>query len=209
MSRTLPTGMATALASGSVELFYGVEMLFDSGALRFWTGYGERTINGQTYTGTGALMNIDGISEVADLSAVGITVTLSGISSSIISLALQENYQGRVARVYFGVNGVTDAVEVFSGLMDVMVIQHSGETVTVELSIESKLVTLQRANLRRYTRQNHILRHPGDTFFNYVTKLQDKEVVWGRATSASSSSSGQTGSTGGRTPPINDQRGGH
>ena len=195
MSRTLPTGMAAALASGSVELFYGVEMLFDSGALRFWTGYGDRSINGHTYTGAGALLNIDGIAEVADLSAVGITVTLSGISSSIISLALQENYQGRVARVYFGVNGIEDAVEVFSGLMDVMVIQHGGETMTVDLSIESKLVTLQRANLRRYTRQNHILRHPGDTFFNYVTKLQDKEVVWGHA--ASSAGSGGNANNGG------------
>lgn len=180
MSRTLPAGMSAALAGGSVTLYYAVEMLFDSGAIRLWTGYSDKTINSQTYTGAGTLLNIDGIAEVADLNAAGITVALSGISSGVISLALQENYQGRVARVYFGVEGVDGAVEVFSGFMDVMTIQHSGDKLNVTLSIESKLVTLQRPNIRRYTSANHKLRYAGDTFFDYVTELQDREIVWGR-----------------------------
>lgn len=180
MARMLPAGMAAALAQGSVTLFYAVEMLFDSGTIRLWTGYGDKTINSQTYTGAGTLLNIDGIAEVADLNASGITISLSGISSSVISLALQENYQGRVAKVYFGVEGVSGVVEVFSGFMDVMTIQHSGDKMNVTLSIESKLVTLQRPNIRRYTSANHKLRNPGDTFFDYVAKLQDKEIVWGR-----------------------------
>jgi hypothetical protein len=172
--------MASALAQGSVTLFYAVEMLFDSGAIRLWTGYGDKVINGQTYTGAGTLLNIDGIAEVADLTASGISVTLSGISASVISLALTEPYQGRVAKVYFGVEGVSTPLEVFTGLMDVMTIQHSGESVRVNLSVESKLVTLQRPNSRRYTSANHKLRHPTDTFFDYVTSLQDKEIIWGR-----------------------------
>jgi len=61
-----------------------------------------------------------------------------------------------------------------------MTIEHSGETARVTLAVESKLVTLQRPNARRYTRENHQIRHSGDTFFNHVTKLQDKELVWGR-----------------------------
>jgi hypothetical protein len=172
--------MATALAQDSIVLFYAIELIFDSAPIRVWTGYGDKTINGQTYIGAGFLLNIEGIAEVADLTASGITITLSAISSSIISLALQENYQGRVARVYFGVDGVADALEVFSGFMDVMTIEHTGETARVNISVESKLVTLQRPNTRRYTRQNHQIRNSGDTFFNYVTKLQDKEIVWGR-----------------------------
>lgn len=190
MSRTLPAGMAAALAGESVTLFYAVELLFDSGAVRIWTGFGDKTINSETYTGAGYLLNIDGIAEVADLTASGITITLSGISSSIISLALQENYQGRVARVYFGVEGVSGALEVFSGFMDVMTIEHSGESMRVTLSVESKLVTLQRPNTRRYTSANHKIRYPSDTFFDHVTKLQDKEIVWGRAASTSSTGGG-------------------
>lgn len=180
MSRTLPAGMAAALAQSSVTLFYAIELLFDTATIRLWTGYGDKTISGDVYTGAGTLINIDGIAEVADLNATGITTTLSGISSGTISLALQENYQGRVAKVYFGVEGVSGVVEVFSGFMDVMTIQHSGDRMNVTLSIESKLVTLQKPNIRRYTSANHKLRNPGDTFFDHVTKLQDKEVVWGR-----------------------------
>lgn len=180
MSRSIPSAIVTALAQEQVTPFYAVEMNFDSGSIRLWTGYGERTIDGQTYIGTGTLLDISGVEEVSDLSAKGVTVTLSGIPSSVISLALQESYQGRTARVLFGVADVADHVEVFSGLMDVMTIQDSGDSVTVQLTIESKLVTLQRANVRRYTSANHKLRHPNDTFFDFVTDIADKELVWGR-----------------------------
>mgnify|MGYP003645835574 CR=1 FL=1 len=155
-------------------------MNFDGGGVRFWTGYGDRTIDGETYTGTGSLLDVSGIEEVGDLSAKGANVSLSGIDASIVSLALSEPYQGRTARILFGVVDVADFVEVFAGLMDVMTINHSGESVTVALSIESKLVTLQRANIRRYTQANHTLRHPGDDFFSNVTSISDKELVWGR-----------------------------
>lgn len=180
MSRTLPAGMISTLSGDTITIFYAVELMFDSGAFRMWTGYGDKTINGETYVGGGTLLNIEGITEVADLTASGITLSLVGIPASMLSLALTEPYQGREARVYFGVEGVTDALEVFSGLMDVMTIEHSGESVRVSLSVESKLVTLQRPNIRRYTSANHKLRYPTDTFFDYVTDLQDKEVVWGR-----------------------------
>jgi hypothetical protein len=180
MSRTLPAGMISTLSGDTITIFYAVELMFDSGAFRMWTGYGDKTINGETYVGGGTLLNIEGITEVADLTASGITLSLVGIPATMLSLALTEPYQGREARVYFGVEGVTDALEVFSGLMDVMTIEHSGESVRVSLSVESKLVTLQRPNVRRYTSANHKLRYPTDTFFDYVTDLQDKEVVWGR-----------------------------
>ena len=101
----------------------------------------------------------------------------------MISLALQEPYQGRTARVLFGVAGVNDHVEIFSGLMDVMTIQEDGSTATIELTVESKMVTLQRPNIRRYTSENHKLRYPSDTFFDFVEQLQDKEIAWGRSIS--------------------------
>jgi len=183
MSRTVPAAILTALAQETVEPFYAVEMNFDAGAVRLWTGYGDRTIGGQTYTGSGNLLNISGIEEAADLSAKGITLSLSGIDTSIVSLALQEPYQGRTARVLFGVAGVSDYVEVFRGIMDVMTIQEDGSTATIELTVESKLVTLQRPNVRRYTSESHKLRYPSDTFFDFVEQLQDKEVAWGRSIS--------------------------
>ena len=64
--------------------------------------------------------------------------------------------------------------------MNTMTIEDSGETSVISIAVESKLIRLEKASNRRYTEENHLSRHTGDTFFSYVTDLQDKDVVWGR-----------------------------
>jgi len=203
MSRTVPAALLTALSQPEVQPFYAVEALFDDdddtrwdeagyageNAIRLWTGYGDKDIGVNTYTGSGSVMEISGLEEVADLSAKNITITLNGVDNSlvllndtydsIISLALQEPYQRRLLRVYFGTDDTT-TVEIFSGFMNTMSIEDSGETSTITVSVESKLVALERASNRRYTQENHQARNDGDTFFSFVTELQDRDVVWGR-----------------------------
>ena len=191
MSRTVPAALLTALDSDEIEVFYAVDLAFDSGNMRLWTGYGDKTINSQTYTGTGDLLNIDGLEEVSDLSARGTTLTLSGLDTSIITYALTEEYQGRLVTIYWGVGSET--VEVFSGYMDKMTIQDGAESVTISLTVESRLIALERANIRRYTRESHAAVRQrkweddgntgspaADTFFDWTTQLQDKQIVWGR-----------------------------
>jgi len=182
MSRTIPAALVAAFSQESIEPYYAIEMSFSSGTVRLWTGYGDRTIDGQTYTGAGTLLAISGLEETGDLSAKGATVSLSGIAQEIVSVALQEPYQGREARILCGETSVSDFVEAFAGLMDTMPISTTGDTATVSLTIESKQVTLQKPNVRRYTSANHKLRHPTDTFCDFVAMLQDKELAWGRKT---------------------------
>ena len=193
MSRTVPASLLTALSQPEVQPFYAVEALFDDdddtrydqggysgeNAIRLWTGYGDKTVNLETYTGSGNVLSISGLEEVNDLSAKNITITLNGIASSIVSIALSEPYQRRLCRVYFGTDDTT-AIEVFSGFMNTMFIEDSGDTSTITLTVESKLVALERASNRRYTHENHVARHSGDTFFSYVADMQDKDIVWGR-----------------------------
>lgn len=180
MARTVPASILSALANPEVSPFYAVELLFDTAPIRLWTGLGDRSIGGNTYLGAGNLLGISGLQEIGDLSAKSATITLSGVDSAIVSVALSEAYQRRVCRIYFGVTGSSDVVEVFSGYMNVMSIEDSGETSTISLSVESKLVELGRARVRRYTHESHQSRHANDTFFSYVADLQDKQVVWGR-----------------------------
>ena len=193
MTRAIPSDLLTALTQNSVEPYYALEMLFDDldgtsyneagyqgeRAVRFWTGFGLKTINSETFIGSGGLLSISGLESSADLSAKGATLTLSGINDTLVELALQEPYQSRMARVYLGEKSVSSTVEVFSGLMDVMSIRKSGESSTISLSVESTLVTLQRAKVRRYTSENHKLRYPSDTFFDYVAQLADASIQWG------------------------------
>jgi hypothetical protein len=180
MSRIVPSNLLAALAQPTVEPFYAVEFLFDTAPVRLWTGYGERTINGSVYTGAGNLLSLDGLEEVSDLSARDLTINLSGISSSIVSLALQEQYQRRRCRVYFGVIGVEDVVEVFAGSINSIPIEDSGETSLIVAQVDSKLVETEKASNRRYTSESQKSRYPGDTFFDYVGSIQDAQIVWGR-----------------------------
>ena len=200
MTRTVPAALLTALSNPEVEPFYAVKMDFEIvasgtdiygnsftyGPLRLWTGHGDKSILSEVYTGSGNLLTISGLEEVSDLSARGTTLSLSGLPTDIVSYAIKANYQGRDIKIYWGLNGVSDVVEVFSGYMDKMTIQDDGDSATIQLTAESRLVALERARVRRYTAESHkaVRASKGlsgdDTFFDWVTQLQDKQIVWGR-----------------------------
>ena len=170
-----------------IEPYYAIDLAFDSGNLRLWTGTGNRTINSNTFLGTGSLLRIEGIEEVSDLSAKGTTLQLSGLSSTIVSTALTEDYQGRTATIYWGVLGTSSVVNLFSGFMDKMTITDHGDTSTISLTVESKLIVLERASARRYTHASHQATvategysQSTDTIFKWVTRLADKQIPWGR-----------------------------
>ena len=170
-------------------------MSFATSTLFFWTGHGDKTINSETYTGTGSLLNIEGLDEVSDLSTRGAKITLSGLDSTVLSYALTEQYQGRLVEIYWGVNGVSEVAEVFSGFMDQMAIRDTGETSSIQLSVESRLIVLERPIPRRYTEASHAAviatennldnttyTQSNDSFFRWVAQLQDKQIPWGRET---------------------------
>ena len=76
-----------------------VEGFFDSGTLRLWSGAGNLVAGGQTYTGAGDLLSVSSSAETQNVRANGITVGLSGVSSTVVSLALNEECQGRSIKI--------------------------------------------------------------------------------------------------------------
>ena len=160
MSRAIPSSLLSALIGDKIQPYFAVELMFDTrtitgvdgnsvsiSPLRLWTGLGDKTINvqgsDQVFTGTGSLLSIGDLEEVGDLSSKSVEFTLSGIPNSIISLALQEPYQRRVARLYLGEQSDSSVVEIFSGKMDKMTIIDEAETSTIALTVESKLIELE------------------------------------------------------------------
>lgn len=180
MARSIPSGLLTALTRASIQPYCAVEMLFDTAPVRFWSGLGERTIEGNTYLGAGSLMSVGELEEIGDLSAKSATTTFSGIPSELVSLALVEPYQGRTCRVLLGEVSASEAIEMFSGEMNTMTIEDSPESALIQMTIESKLIRLGRAKPRRYNHESHIARYPGDNFFSTVADLQDRQIPWGR-----------------------------
>ena len=174
--RDISTALSDKFLGKEVDLFVAVELMFDSGALRVWSGIGDKSIGGQTYTGTGSLLSVGGIEESDGLSAPGASISLSGVDSSLVSLAIQEPYQNRDCRILLGSGD--DFFEIFSGFMDVMTIEDNGETCIINLTVESRLIILDRKVPLRYTQETQNSLYPGDTFFSTVASLQDKKVDW-------------------------------
>lgn len=188
MSRDLTSVVETALTADVIEPFFAVDLLFDSPSeLYLWTGVGDKTIGSKTYQGAGALLQIEPIEETADIAARGATLTMSGIPSSLLSHALQTQYQGRECKIYFGVIGSpSDYVEIFSGYMDQMTIDEGPETSTIVMTVENKLVALERPAATRYTsgyqRSKYPTAAPGSTpdkGLDFVEGLQTKKIIWG------------------------------
>lgn len=185
MPREIPNAIMTALEGASFSPFYAVELQFYNGAtsqdatVRFWTGQGNVVLGGYTFIGAGTLLNIGTISEVAELKADGIELQLSGVPEALVAQALSNEWHGRFGKVYFGVSGSTDLVEIFTGLIDELDIADDAQSAIIKLSLENWLVDLQRANAYRYTHESHQRINPGDTFFSYVQDLQDKQIEWG------------------------------
>ena len=183
MSRNLTTAVQNQLAASELQPFFAIKLAFDSGDVKLWTGYGDITVASETYTGGGQLLSISPIEETVEIAARGVNFALNGIDSSLVSVALTENYQGRSAKVYLGVISsgavVSDPYLVFDGRMDVMTIEDVGDTASISLSAESRLIDLERSRVRRYTNSDQQNQFPGDTCLRFVADLQDKEIAWG------------------------------
>lgn len=203
-TRNLDTRLQGAFGDPVFQPFYALALFFDEGTVRFWTGVGDLVLGGITYTGLGNLLEISSVDETSDLSARGIDVTLSGVQTSLLSLALSSQYQGRKCILYFGAFSSDDMLKedgdfilteagdkikleltlggfntVFVGYMDKMDIQDAGETSTITLKVENKLIDLERPRNARYNQGYQQSIYPNDKGFNYVADLQDKEIVWG------------------------------
>ena len=182
MSRDLTSTTLAALDDDVVHPFFAVELQFDSNTVRTWTGQGTLTLgDGTEWIGSGQLLNISSIEETQEMSVRGATLTMSGIPSGLLSLALSEPYQGRVCKIYFGVMGEQIFNELFSGYMDQMNIEDGAESATIEMKVESKLVDLERARVARFTSGYQKSVYAGDLGLDFIEDLQDKDIVWGRS----------------------------
>lgn len=181
MSRTITTSLLNALDDPVVYPFLAIDVDFSSGPLYVWSGIGNLTIGSKTYLGAGQLLNISSVEETTEIEAKGATITMSGIPSDFLALALTEPYQGRACRIYFGMTSApSDYVEVFSGELDQMNISEEANTSTIAVTVENVLIRLERPVVRRFTNEDQKSRFPSDRGLEFVASLQDKEIFWGR-----------------------------
>lgn len=175
------TGVPTEFDSSTLTIFQAVELLFDSGTVRLWDGIGDFILGGNTYAGAGSFLSISQIHENSEISAKGITVTLSSVDPTILSYAMTEHYQYRRINIHVGaISGSTiSSYLAFSGRMDIMTDHDTGDTLTMQLTAESRLIDLKRPRVHRWTSEDQKAMYPGDTCFDSLNSLQDKKILWG------------------------------
>ncbi len=190
MARTLGTDFSAQLDSSTIRPFYAISFAFSPNRLNLWSGYDDVFFDSKTFVGSGNLLEISNLEETPDIKATGMSVKLSGIDSNILSEVLTEDVQGITAEIFFGVLAtadnetviVNDPYKIFDGFIDTMVIQESAETSTITVTIENKLITLERALSKRYTDQDQKQTFPGDKGLEFVDDLQNKVLAWGGGT---------------------------
>ena len=192
MSRSITTAFNNAITSQVVRPLLAVDLEFSTGTLRFWNGYGDLTMtaggSSNTFTGLGDLMGVSAVSESDQVEAIGASLSLTGIKSSLISSALSANYTNRNASIFLGLfdtnkSVIADVYTLFKGKMDIMKIDEGAESATIVLNLENRLIALDRPKERRYTHEDQQLSFSGDLGFEFVPDLQDKEIIWGKKTS--------------------------
>lgn len=152
--------------------------------VRAWTGFGTLSFNGEDFIGGGNFIGISEMVESSNLSADGVSISLSGIPSDLLSIALGQIQHGRKATVWLGLLNdglglVDDSYKLFSGFSDVTSISDQGETSTISVNIENRLIALETPKVRRYTDQIQRQTYPNDKGFEFVTSLQEKEFNFG------------------------------
>lgn len=160
------------------------EGLFDSGAVRFWTGTSTFGWDGKTFTGAGNLISVSPAEETLHLEATGAKFKLSGVPTSLISLVLDEPVQGREVNVWLGAVDagrvlVGDPYRIFRGVADQPSINHSAESMDIFLTAENVLRRLKKSNVQWYSATEQKAKFPDDTGFDEVIAQEDIVDTWG------------------------------
>lgn len=199
----LDSSIVNRLGADEQALFFAVKAEFDTDDIRVWSGIDDLTISSETYTGAGTLLSVSNSEDNLELKSNGLVVALSGMDTTVVNYALTENYQNRPITIFMGyvmggTNEVAGTLTLFKGRMTSLVINDTPEGSTVTIDAENRLVDLDRPSNLRYTKESQNFLHSGDTGFNRVASLQDKQINWGKTSSTAGGGSGGGGTAGGQ-----------
>jgi hypothetical protein len=190
-TRHLHADFVTELEKDAVAPILLAKINTSGGDVRAWTGLGTLSFGGEDYIGGGNFVGVSELMETNDLSAQGMAVSLSGIPSDLLAVALGQVQHGRPATIWLGLmgsvisNGVSSLAlintpyEIYSGFTDVTAISEQGETSTISINVENRLIALEVAKIRRYTHEIQKQDYPSDKGMEFVVGLQDKSFKFG------------------------------
>ena len=199
MTRTLSTGMVTAVSAETGQFCFLIEMQFGGGTANYTTA--PHTV---TATATGALASswsalggsfvVGSIQETVDPSGTGTELTLSGVDQTVINLALNDTYIGRSVKIWLAhldASGVLIAspAQVFGGRMNGQIVitespptSSSPGSVTVAMRVQDMMGPLNEWRGIRLSVETHQAANTAftaDDFLSFVVYLGSRPFRWG------------------------------
>lgn len=183
-----PDTIAAALGGRTPRCANLVLFDFVTTPVRVWTGNGVLKAAGEQWSGLGGLGAIGALEQAMNGEAPEVTMSLSGLDSSILSIARDEfeaEAKDRLVVVYLQFFNQDDDIPldapypVWSGRIQrpTFTIDASGAR-DISISIESLFALRSRPNYAMYTIADQQSRFPGDEGFGFVTSLRNKTVTW-------------------------------
>ena len=156
MVKTLSTNNSNVLNDDVIRPVYFIKLEFPSATTHLNSSDRNITFDSQSYLGAGTIGTLSDIEETSELQANGLKLTLTGIPSTYVSIALTTEYQGSSATVYLGfLNSsyalVDDPFVIFVGKVDTMAISLS-DTATIELDIEGNIYELHDLEVESFNK---------------------------------------------------------
>lgn len=181
MTRQFTPAVDAAFESDHVTFLAFVELDLPSGFVRLTNAPHNVTWNGFTWLGAANLGQIEPVREGTELEMYGIALQLSAIPQQFISSVLNEQYQGRAARLWFAPLDTAGAVIAnpagpFEFRLDVAEIE-LGQTGTIRLTAESRLTDWDRPRVRRFNASDQNVLFPLDRGLDFVEQMTEIEIV--------------------------------
>ena len=179
--RTVSAPAAAVLAGGVVPLALLIEMDLTA-PLNLNTSNLNLVVSGTTYLGVGGIGSIAPLADTP-VEVRGLTFSISGVPSDRIALALSEPVQGKAVRIKTAIldpstYAVLDTRLRWAGLLDVMTINETGGTATINVSAENAAIDLARAATSLYSDPEQQRLNTGDLFLQFKADQVSQRIIW-------------------------------
>jgi hypothetical protein len=181
MSRGLDVSQINASMSSHRVVAPLVELLFDSGTLRFTPWRWDITVGAVTYLK--APIAISKVRESSS-SAEGMQLQMNGLDPAILTIAANENWKGRICRLlkaYIEPNSnqlIGTPKVFFPGRMHNWIASENNERADITVIVEHYDLELERDSPSRFSDADQQRFFPGDLGCQFAAANSEKQVVW-------------------------------
>lgn len=201
--RAISTADLGNLAKGNFITTWLLLLDWPTGLLGFWPGYGDISVGGQVYHGTGSLLSIEQINLGLELTASPVNVSLRAVPNTALSpdiLAHIDDYIYKNRAAYLDLawfskttGALLQHVRWWQGYIDT--IEHNetiGGDYTLTGRLEPASLDHSRIGYRMRSDVDQKMLDPADRFFEHAALVPTEDIDYGKAAAGATTKRGGT-----------------